>query len=88
MGVGRVNRTPHSPFDTTHPIDLEFGTYNKLHLFFQLSKMTWCLISFHGNNSQINDVTGGRHLGFFEFSDFVQIFTFVPQIDEKTVFSG
>ena len=24
----------------------------------------WCLIGFHGKNSKINDVTGGRHLGF------------------------
>ena len=48
----------------------------------------WCLIGFHGNNSQINDVTGGYHLGFFKFSDFVQIFTFVPQIDGKGAFSG
>ena len=27
----------------------------------------WCLIGFHGNNSQINDVTGNRHLGFSNF---------------------
>ena len=60
-----VNRTPPpSTFDTIHPIDLKFGTYSKLHLHFQLSETTWCLIGFHGNNSQINDVTGGRHLGF------------------------
>ena len=52
---------------TIHPIDLKFGTYNKLHLYFQLSETTWCLIGFHGNNSQINDVTGGRHLGFSNF---------------------
>ena len=26
-----------------------------------------CLIGFHGNNSQINDVTGGHHLGFLNF---------------------
>ena len=32
-----------------------------------LSKTTWCLIGFHGNNSQINDVIGGRHLGFSNF---------------------
>ena len=56
-----------STFDTIHPIDLKFGTYNKLRLYFQLSETTWCLISFHGNNSQINDVTGGRHLGFSNF---------------------
>ena len=28
-------------------------TYNKLHWYFQLSETTWCLIGFHGNNSQI-----------------------------------
>ena len=61
---GGVNRTSPSTFDTIHPIDLKFGTYNKIHLYFQLSETTWCLISFSGNNSQINDVTGGRHLGF------------------------
>ena len=56
-----------STFDTIHPIDLKFGTHNKLHLYFQLSETKWCLIGFHGNNSQINDVTGGRHLGFSNF---------------------
>ena len=56
-----------STFDTIYPIELKFGTYNKLHLYFQLSETTWYLIGFHGNNSQINDVTGGRHLGFSNF---------------------
>ena len=27
---------PPSTFDTIHPIDMKFGTYNKLHLYFQL----------------------------------------------------
>ena len=49
------------------PIDMEFGTYNKLHLYFQLSGNTWCLIGFHGNNNQINGVTGDGHLGFLNF---------------------
>ena len=67
-GGGAVNRTPPpSTFDTIRPIDLKFGTYNKLHLYFQLNETTWCLIGFHGNNSQINDVTGGRHFGFLNF---------------------
>ena len=35
------------------------GTYNKLHLYFQLSENSWYIIGFHGNNSQISDVTGG-----------------------------
>ena len=58
---------PPSTFDTIHPIDMRFGTYNKLHLHFPLSETTWYLIGFHGNNSQINDVTGGRHLEFLNF---------------------
>ena len=57
------NRTPPpSTLDTIHPIDLKFGTYNKLNLYFQISVTTWCLIGFYENNSQIKDVTGGRHL--------------------------
>ena len=85
-GGGGVNRTPPlSTFDTIYPIELKFGTYNKLHLYFQLSETTWCLIGFHGNNSQINDVTGGRHLGFLHFQI---LFKFSPQIDGKTAFSG
>ena len=64
---GSIGPPPPSTFETIHPIDLIFGTYNKLHLYFQLSETTWCLIGFHGNNRQINDVTGGRHLGFSNF---------------------
>ena len=64
-GGGQLD--PPSTFDTIHPIYMKLGTYNKLHLYFQLSKTTWCLLDFHGNNSKINDVTGGRHLGFSNF---------------------
>ena len=69
MGGGRVNRThPPSTFDKIHRIDMKFGTYNKLHyLFFPVSETTWCLIGSHGNDSQINDVTGGRHVGILNF---------------------
>ena len=34
-GGGGVNRTSPSTFNTIHLIDLKFGTYNKLHLYFQ-----------------------------------------------------
>ena len=64
---GGDNRTPSSTFDTFHPIDLKFVTYIKLYLYFQLSETTWSIIGFHGNNSQINNITGGRHLGFLNF---------------------
>ena len=61
---------PPSTFDTIHSIDMKLDTYSKLHLYFQLSATKWCLIGFHGNNSQINDVTGGRRLGFLKFQIF------------------
>ena len=62
-----IGPPPPSTFDTIYPIDIKLDTYNKLHLYFQLSETTRCLIGFHGNNSQINDVTGGRYLGFLNF---------------------
>ena len=70
---GGQSDPPPSTFDTIHPIDLKFGTCNKFRLYFQLSETTWCLIGFHGNSSQINDVTSGRNLGF---SDFQVLFKF------------
>ena len=75
---GGINRTPPpSTFDTIHPIDLKFGTYSKLHLYFQLSETTWCLIGFHGNNSQINDVTFNYLfiISFFIIYLFIYLFT-------------
>ena len=65
-GGGSITPSPCT-FDTIHPIGEIFGKYNKLPLYFQLSETTWCLISFYGNNSYINDVTSGRHLGFSNF---------------------
>ena len=49
---------------------MKYGTYNKLHLYFQISETTWCLICFLGNDysdCQINDVTGSCHLEFLNF---------------------
>ena len=78
------NRTPPpSTFNTIHPIDLKFGTYNKLHFYFQLSETTWCLIGFHGNNSQTNDVTGGRHLGFSNFQILFKFYLLYLRLTEK-----
>ena len=36
-GGGSIGPAP-STFDTIHPIDLKFGTYNKLHLYFQFKR--------------------------------------------------
>ena len=83
-GGGGVNRTPpSSTFDTIHPIDLKFGTYNKLRLYFQLSETTWRLIGFHGNNSQINDVTGAGHLGFSNFQNLLKFSLFYLRLTGK-----
>ena len=66
-GGGGGSIGPLSTFDTIHPIGMIFGTYNKLPLYFQLSKTTWFLLGFHGNKKYINDVTSGSHLGFSNF---------------------
>ena len=55
-----------STFDTIHPIDMKLGTYNKLHLYFQLSGTKWCLIGFHGNNRHHRRPPSW----IFKFSDF------------------
>ena len=66
---------------------MKFGTYNRLHLYFQFGETTWCLIGFYGNNSQINVVTGGRHRpGFLNFQIFF-IFELSTKNGEKTLFS-
>ena len=69
---GEVNRTLPSTFDTIHPIDLIFSTYNELSVYFQLIKTTYCLIGFHGNHNHIN----------FEFSKF-QIFIILESSTEN-----
>ena len=86
-GGGRgVNRTP-STFDTIHTIDMKFGTYNKVHLYFRLSETTWCLMGFHGNKSKKNDATSGRHLGFLSFQILFKFEFLYFKNNEKTSFS-
>ena len=80
---GRSIRPPPSTFDTIHPIDMKFGTYNKLYLYFQLSETTWYLIGFHGNDSQINDVTSGCHLGFLNFQILFKVILLYFKITRK-----
>ena len=58
---------PPSTFNTIHLIDMKFGTYTKLHLYFQLNETMWCLTGFHGNDTLINDNTSDHHLGFLNF---------------------
>ena len=71
-----------------HPIDMKFGTYNKLYLYFQLREITWCLIGFHCNDSQIDDVTGGRLFGFSNFQILFKFeFLYFKMHEEKTAFN-
>ena len=42
----------------------------------------------HGNNSQINDVTGGRHLGFSNFQILFKFSLLCLRLTGKTAFSG
>ena len=85
MGGGSIGPLP-STFDTIHPIDLIFGTYNQRSLHFQLIETTRCLIGSHGNQNHRNDVTSGRHLGFSKFPFFF-IFEINTENSEKTTFS-
>ena len=57
-------------------LTMKLGTYHKLHLFFQLSETTWCLIGFDGNNNQINEVTGGPPSWIFKIFRFCSNFHF------------
>ena len=81
-GGGLVGHLP-STFNIIHPIDLIFGTYNKLSLYFQLIESTWYLIGIHSNHSHINDVIVAAILDF-KFSDFF-IFELNTENGEKTI---
>ena len=56
---------------------MKFGAYNKLHFYSHLSETTWCLIGFHGNDSQLNDATDGLYLGFFLYFQVLLQFEFL-----------
>ena len=83
---GSIGPLP-STFDTIHPIDLIFGTYSELSLYFQLTETMWSLIGCHGNHNHINNVTSGYHLGFSKFQIFF-VFKLNTENGEKTTFSN
>ena len=82
-GGGSIWPLPLLLTPCTQPIDLIFGTYNKLSLYFSIIEITWCVIGFHGNRSHINDVTSGSYLGFSNFQIFF-IFELNTENSEKT----
>ena len=53
-GGGGRNQTPlPSIFKSIQPIEMKLGVCNKYPVYFQLSRITWHLIGFHGNHSNI-----------------------------------
>lgn len=53
---------------TIHLIDMIFGKYNQFLFYFLLSAVTWSIIAFHGNFSNINDVTSEKKNMYFSYS--------------------
>ena len=66
---GSIGPLP-STFDTIHPIDLIFAHIMSVLCTFKKMETMSCLMGFHGSHNYINDVTGGRHLGFLIFHNF------------------
>ena len=85
---GGVNWTTPPPLFSKvfKPIDMKLGMCNKCPVYFQLSIVTWHLIGFHGNHSNIVTSLVAAILDF-------QIFTFFSysnlntENSEKTTFS-
>ena len=84
-GGGSIGPLP-STFDTIHPINLIFGTYNERFLFFQLIDTTCCLIGFHGNHSNIITSLAAATLDFQIFKIFSNS-NLNTENSEKTMFS-
>ena len=82
---GSIGPLP-STFDTIHPIDFIFGTYNERSLLFQLIDTTCCLIGFHGNHSNIMTSLAAATLDFQIFKIFSNS-NLKTENSEKTMFS-
>ena len=82
-GGGSIGALPFT-FDTIHPLDMIFGTYNELPLYFQLSITMWRSTGFHGKYCY--DVKSGRHLGSLSFQILFK-FELKTENGEKTAFS-
>ena len=76
----------HSIFKSIQPIDKKLGMFNKCPVYFQLSIVTWHLIDFHGNHSNIMTsllaaILDFQILNLFSYSDLN------TENSEKTTFS-
>ena len=77
---------PPSIFKSIQPIDMKLGTCNKCLVYFQLSIVTWLLMRFHGNHSNLMTSLVAAILDFQIF----KIFSYSnlnTENSEKTTFS-
>ena len=77
---------PPSIFQTIQPIDMKLGVCI---ISVQLNIVTWQLIVFHGNHSNMMPslVAANRHLGFSNFQFFFSYSNLNAENSEKTTFS-
>ena len=71
--VGWSIRPLPSTFNTIHSIDLIFGKYNELSLYFHLIETLWCLVGFHGKPQPYKWRHQRSPSWIFKFSDFYYI---------------
>ena len=64
-GEGVQSDSPITIFKSIQPIDMKLGTCDKCLAYFQLSIVTWYLIGFHGNHSNIMTSPVAAILDFF-----------------------
>ena len=86
-GGGQSNSpSPYSQKYSIQPIDMKFGMCNKCPVYFQLSIVTWHLIGFHGNHSNIMMSLVATILDFqiFKYFSYSNLNT---ENSEKTTFS-
>ena len=84
---GGINRTPPpSIFKSIQPNDMKLRMCNKCPVYFQLSLVTWNLIGFHGNHSNIMTSLATAILDYQIFKYFLYS-NLNPENSEKTTFS-
>ena len=82
---GRGGQSP-SIFISIQPIDMKLGMCNKCPIYFQLSMVTWHLIGFHGNHSNIMTSLVANILDFQIFNFFLYS-NLSTENSKKTTFS-
>ena len=87
-GGGGVQSVPFpSIFKSVQPTDMKLGMCNKCPVYFQVSIVTWHLIGFHGNHSNIMTSLVASILADFQIFSFFPIQNLNTENSEKTTFS-